>query len=33
MLCSFCRDLVSEGIFDVIAEVLQSDDYKLVLTG
>ncbi|XP_057785610.1 uncharacterized protein LOC131003146 isoform X2 [Salvia miltiorrhiza] len=27
------RDLVSEGIFDIIADVLQSEDYKLVLTG
>ncbi|CAK9145644.1 unnamed protein product [Ilex paraguariensis] len=27
------RDLVSEGIFGVIAEVLQSQDKKLVLTG
>ncbi|CAA2939525.1 serine threonine- phosphatase 4 regulatory subunit 3 isoform X1 [Olea europaea subsp. europaea] len=27
------RDLVSEGIFDIIADVLQSDDKKLVLTG
>ncbi|KAL0348603.1 UNVERIFIED_CONTAM: Serine/threonine-protein phosphatase 4 regulatory subunitA [Sesamum angustifolium] len=27
------RDLVNEGIFDVIADVLQSEDHKLVLTG
>ncbi|KAH6808627.1 binding protein [Perilla frutescens var. frutescens] len=27
------RDLVSEGIFDIIADVLQSEDNKLVLTG
>ncbi|KAL2530625.1 hypothetical protein Fot_23226 [Forsythia ovata] len=27
------RDLVSEGIFDIIADVLQSEDKKLVLTG
>ncbi|XP_051129989.1 uncharacterized protein LOC127250646 isoform X2 [Andrographis paniculata] len=27
------RDLVNEGIFDIIADVLQSEDYKLVLTG
>ncbi|CAK9138917.1 unnamed protein product [Ilex paraguariensis] len=27
------RDLVSEGIFDIIADVLQSQDKKLVLTG
>ncbi|KAL3829337.1 hypothetical protein ACJIZ3_018139 [Penstemon smallii] len=27
------RDLVSEGIFDIIADILQSEDKKLVLTG
>ncbi|KAK6138792.1 hypothetical protein DH2020_027469 [Rehmannia glutinosa] len=27
------RDLVSEGIFDIIADVLQSEDKKLMLTG
>ncbi|KAM3199357.1 serine/threonine-protein phosphatase 4 regulatory subunit 3 isoform X2 [Capsicum annuum] len=27
------RDLVNEGIFDIIADVLQSEDKKLVLTG
>ncbi|KAL6519778.1 hypothetical protein OROMI_032672 [Orobanche minor] len=27
------RDLVSEGIFDIIADVLQSEDKRLVLTG
>ncbi|KAJ8560458.1 hypothetical protein K7X08_022318 [Anisodus acutangulus] len=27
------RDLVNEGIFDIIADVLQSQDKKLVLTG
>lgn len=27
------RDLVSEGIFDIIADVLQSEDSRLVLTG
>ncbi|KAL2229693.1 UNVERIFIED_CONTAM: Serine/threonine-protein phosphatase 4 regulatory subunit 3 [Sesamum indicum] len=27
------RDLVNEGIFDVIADVLQSEDHKLILTG
>ncbi|XP_073053649.1 uncharacterized protein [Primulina eburnea] len=27
------RDLVSEGIFDIVADVLQSEDKKLVLTG
>lgn len=26
------RDLVNEGIFDVIADILQSEDKKLVLT-
>lgn len=28
-----CRDLVSEGIFEILADVLQSEDPKLVLTG
>ncbi|KAA8527388.1 hypothetical protein F0562_034897 [Nyssa sinensis] len=28
-----CRDLVNEGIFDIIADVLQSQDKKLVLNG
>ncbi|KAK3008164.1 hypothetical protein RJ639_013976 [Escallonia herrerae] len=27
------RDLVNEGIFDIIADILQSEDKKLVLTG
>ncbi|KAL6532538.1 hypothetical protein OROGR_014508 [Orobanche gracilis] len=27
------RDLVSEGIFDIIADVLQSEDKRLILTG
>ncbi|KAL7594881.1 hypothetical protein Lser_V15G31349 [Lactuca serriola] len=27
------RDLVSEGIFEVIGDILQSDDNKLILTG
>lgn len=27
------RDLVTEGIFDVIADILQSQDKKLILTG
>ncbi|KAI3687169.1 hypothetical protein L1987_80862 [Smallanthus sonchifolius] len=27
------RDLVTEGIFDVIADILQSEDKKLILTG
>ncbi|KAL4579271.1 hypothetical protein LXL04_015409 [Taraxacum kok-saghyz] len=27
------RDLVSEGIFEVIGDILQSDDKKLILTG
>ncbi|EPS65576.1 hypothetical protein M569_09201, partial [Genlisea aurea] len=27
------RDLVAEGIFDIISEILKSDDHKLVLTG
>lgn len=27
------RDLMSEGIFDIITDALQSQDKKLVLTG
>ncbi|PPS16775.1 hypothetical protein GOBAR_AA03780 [Gossypium barbadense] len=30
---SFNRDLINEGIFDIITDVLQSPDKKLVLTG
>lgn len=30
---SFYRDLMNEGIFDIITDVLQSQDKKLVLTG
>lgn len=29
----FYRDLMNEGIFDIITDVLQSEDKKLVLTG
>lgn len=29
----FCRDLMNEGIFDIIIDALQSQDKKLVLTG
>lgn len=28
-----CRDLLSEGILDIVADVLQNEDKKLVLTG
>lgn len=27
------RDLVNEGIFDIISDAMQSQDRKLVLTG
>ncbi|KAJ0092620.1 hypothetical protein Patl1_24918 [Pistacia atlantica] len=29
----YCRDLMNEGVFDIIADALQSQDKKLVLTG
>lgn len=29
----FFRDLVNEGIFDIIAEILQNEDKKLILIG
>lgn len=32
-LNSCCRDLMNEGIFDIVTDVLQSQDKKLVLTG
>lgn len=32
-ISSFYRDLMNEGIFDIITDVLQSQDKKLVLTG
>lgn len=28
-----CRDLINEGVIDVIAGILQSEDKKLLLTG
>lgn len=28
-----CRDLMNEGIFDIVTDALQSQDKKLVLTG
>lgn len=32
-ILNVCRDLMNEGIFDIVTDVLQSDDKKFVLTG
>lgn len=28
-----CRDLMNEGVFEIITDILQSQDKKLILTG